>query len=116
MGVTIQKSPLFFPNGSTTFNDPTGREFRDGDRPGGHVVQAYVTRPDPDGVDRFLAGFTRVEAGPGQRVPAALEVPLSRLAVRGEGTWRLLPGSYRLDVGGHAADPDAVAVTMELPG
>ena len=30
VGLTIQKSPLFFPEGSTTFNDPTGREFRDG--------------------------------------------------------------------------------------
>jgi Carboxypeptidase regulatory-like domain len=28
--LTIQKSPLFFPVGSTTFNDPTGQAFRDG--------------------------------------------------------------------------------------
>ena len=86
-----------------------------GGRPGGHVVQAYATRPDPDGVDRFLAGFTRVEAGPGERVPATIEVPLGGLAVRTGGTWRLPPGPYRLDVGGHAADPDAVALTVDLP-
>ncbi len=86
-----------------------------GGRPGGHVVQVYATRPDPDAVDRFLAGFARVEAGPGERVPATVEVPLRRLAVRAGGTWRLPPGPYRLDVGGHAADPAAVVLTLDLP-
>jgi Carboxypeptidase regulatory-like domain len=28
--LTLQRSPQFFPVGSTTFNNPTGREFRDG--------------------------------------------------------------------------------------
>ena len=28
--LTVQKSPLFFPVGSTTFNNPTGQQFRDG--------------------------------------------------------------------------------------
>jgi beta-glucosidase len=86
-----------------------------GRRPGGHVVQAYVTRPDPEGVDRFLAGFARVESGPGERVEATIEVPLRRLAARGDGTWSLRPGTYRMDVGGHAADPDAVTVIVDLP-
>jgi beta-glucosidase len=86
-----------------------------GDRPGGHVVQVYATRPDPDGVDRHLVGFTRVELAAGERVPATIEVPLHRLAVRAGGSWRLPPGPYRLDVAGHAADPDALPLTVDLP-
>ena len=86
-----------------------------GDRPGGHVVQVYVTRPDPDGVDRHLVGFARVEVAAGERVPATIEVPLRRLAVRADGGWRQPPGPYRLDVGGHAADPDAHTLTVDLP-
>ena len=85
-----------------------------GDRPGGHVVQAYATRPDPDGVDRFLVGFARVEVGPGERAPVAIEVPLRRLAVRAAGGWQLPAGPYRIDVAGHAADPDALTLTVEL--
>jgi len=86
-----------------------------GDRPGGHVVQVYATRPDPDGVDRHLVGFTRVEVAAGERVPVTVEVPLRRLAVRAGGNWQLPPGPYRLDVGGSAADPDALTVTVDLP-
>ena len=86
-----------------------------GDRPGGHVVQAYATRPDPDGLDRFLVGFDRVEVAPGDRAPATIEVPLRRLAVRAGGGWRLPPGPYRLDVAGHAADPGALTLTVDLP-
>jgi beta-glucosidase len=86
-----------------------------GGRPGGHVVQAYATRPDPDGTDRHLVGFTRVEARPGERVAATVEVPLRRLAVRTGGGWWLPPGRYRLDVGADAADPDALTVTVDLP-
>jgi beta-glucosidase len=86
-----------------------------GDRPGGHVVQAYATRPDPDGPDRFLVGFARVEVAAGERVPATIEVPLGRLAVRAGGGWQLRPGSYRLDVAGHAADPDTLTLTVDLP-
>ena len=85
-----------------------------GDRPGGHVVQVYATRPDPDGVDRHLVGFTRVELAAGERVPVTIEVPLRRLAVRAGGSWRLPPGPYRLDVAGHAADPDALTLTVDL--
>jgi beta-glucosidase len=85
-----------------------------GDRPGGHVVQAYVTRPDPDGPDRFLVGFTRVEVAPGERVPTTIEVPLRRLAVRAGGGWRLPAGPHRIDVAGHAADPDALTLTVDL--
>jgi beta-glucosidase len=89
-----------------------------GDRPGGHVVQAYATRPaGPDGVDRFLVGFTRVEAAPGERVPVAIDVPLHRLAVRTpDGGWRLPGGAYRLDVGSSAADAASVAVELTLAG
>jgi hypothetical protein len=48
-------------------------------------------------------------------VPATIEVPLGRLAVRAGGGWQLRPGPYRIDVAGHAADPDALTLTVDLP-
>ena len=38
-----------------------------------------------------------------------------RLAVRAAGGWQLPPGPYRIDVAGHAADPDALTLTVDLP-
>jgi hypothetical protein len=56
-----------------------------------------------------------VEVAPGERVPVVLDVPLRRLATRvAAGTWTVPVGAYRLDVGANAADPDAVAVALEL--
>jgi beta-glucosidase len=86
-----------------------------GDRAGGQVVQAYATRPGPDGVDRFLVGFTRVELAPGERAPATIEVPVRRLAARARGRWQVPPGPYRIEVAGHAADPAALTLAVELP-
>jgi beta-glucosidase len=87
-----------------------------GDRPGGHIIQAYATRPAArEGVDRFLVGFARVEAAAGERVPVTVEVPLRRLAVRTpDGEWRVPAGACRLDVGSSAADPAAVPVDLTL--
>ena len=82
-----------------------------GERPGGHVVQVYARR----GNERALAGFARVEAGPGERVPVRIAVPRERLSVRtGPGLWALPPGPVVLDIGASAADPDAVSVTVDL--
>ncbi|MGZ4626178.1 MAG: beta-glucosidase [Kineosporiaceae bacterium] len=93
-----------------------------GERPGGDVVQVYALRPaagtvtGAQGPERFLVGFARVEVAPGESAPVGIDVPLRRLARRlGPGRWVVPPGSYRLDVGGDAADPDAVSVTVELP-
>jgi beta-glucosidase len=82
-----------------------------GERAGGHVVQVYARR----GNERFLAGFARVEAGPGERVPVRIEIPRDRLSVRtGPGLWALPPGPVTLDIGANAADPAAVSVTLDL--
>jgi beta-glucosidase len=77
-----------------------------GDRAGGHVVQVYATRPPTlAGAERFLVGFTRVDAAPGERVPVRIDIPLQRLAIReGPGRWVVPPGEYRIDVGSHAGD------------
>jgi beta-glucosidase len=87
-----------------------------GDRPGGHVVQVYASRPSPER-ERFLAGFARVDCPPGERVPVRIEVPAGRLATRtGPGQWKVPPGSYRIDVGGSAADPAAMSRRVEIAG
>jgi beta-glucosidase len=89
-----------------------------GARPGGHVVQVYVRRPAAEGreSERFLAGFARVEVPAGERRPVHVDVPRDRLAVRhGRGDWRLLPGTYVVDVGAHAADTEGTAVRLDLP-
>jgi beta-glucosidase len=87
-----------------------------GGRPGGHVVQVYARRPHgPDGPERYLVGFARVEVAPGERVPVRIDVPLRRLATRqGPGRWVVPAGSYRIDVGANAADQESVSVTVEL--
>jgi beta-glucosidase len=88
-----------------------------GGRPGGHVVQVYVSRPEAAGrpAERFLAGFARVEVPAGEQRPVRIVVPAERLAVRhGPGDWRLPPGSYRFDVGAHAADPEGTAISLDL--
>jgi beta-glucosidase len=84
-----------------------------GERAGGHVVQVYGRRGD----ERFLVGFARVEAGPGERVPVVIDIPRDRLSVRtGPGLWALPPGPITLDIGANAADPDAVSITVEPAG
>jgi beta-glucosidase len=85
-----------------------------GERPGGHVVQAYATRPA--GGERFLVGFARVDGPPGERMPVRIDIPLQRLATRrGPGQWTVPPGSYRIDVGANAADPTSASATIALP-
>ncbi len=88
-----------------------------GVRDGGHVVQVYIHRPEAGGrpAERFLAGFARVGCPAGERRPVRIDVPRERLAVRhGPGDWRLLPGTYRFDVGAHAADADCTSVGLDL--
>jgi beta-glucosidase len=86
-----------------------------GQRAGGHVVQVYATRPGAP-PERFLAGFARVEAGPGERVDVRIDVPTRRLARwRAPGQWEVPPGEYRLDVGADAGDAAATSLRLELP-
>jgi beta-glucosidase len=89
-----------------------------GNRRGGHVVQAYASRPPraPNGPERFLAGFARVDGAPGERMPVRIAIPLRRLAVRqGPGQWVVPRGRYRFDLGADAADPAATSITVTLP-
>lgn len=86
-----------------------------GSRRGGHVVQAYATRPGPS--ERFLIGFARAELAPGERVRVAVDVPLERLATwRGPGSWEIRPGAYTIDVGASSADSAALSTTVDLAG
>jgi beta-glucosidase len=89
-----------------------------GERPGGHVVQVYATRPQ-DGSsprERFLVGFARVDVEPGERAEVRIDVPLHRLARwRGPGRWEVPAGEYLVEVGASAADPAATSVPVRLP-
>jgi beta-glucosidase len=84
-----------------------------GTRSGGHVVQVYGTRPESR--ERFLLGFTRAEVGPAEWVPVTIDVPLERLASRlGPNRWKVVPGSYRIDVGASSADQAAISTMVNL--
>jgi beta-glucosidase len=84
-----------------------------GSRAGGHVVQVYSTRPEAQ--ERLLVGFRRVDLGPAERVPVTIEVPLDRLATwQGPGRWEVPIGSYRIEVGGNAADPSGLSTTVDV--
>jgi beta-glucosidase len=89
-----------------------------GERPGGHVVQVYATRPQDGSAprERFLVGFARVDVEPGERADVRIDVPLRRLARwRGPGRWEVPAGEYLVEVGGSAADPLASSVPVRLP-
>jgi hypothetical protein len=80
-----------------------------GQRPGGHVVQVYRCPPE-----RALLGFARVEVDPGAKVRVSVDIPLDRLSTReGPGVW-LRPREVRVEVGGHAGDPDAAVAAVAL--
>ncbi|HEX2551962.1 MAG TPA: fibronectin type III-like domain-contianing protein, partial [Nocardioidaceae bacterium] len=92
-----------------------------GERPGGHVVQVYATRPSNgedrgDPRERFLVGFARVELEPAEQVDVRLDVPLRRLARwTGPGHWEVPAGEYRIDVGASASDSASTSLPLEVP-
>ncbi|WP_299530466.1 glycoside hydrolase family 3 C-terminal domain-containing protein [uncultured Streptomyces sp.] len=71
-----------------------------GTRPGGDIVQIYLApqSPDADRPARWLAGFARVEAAPGESVEVT--VPLERRSFEiwdeAAGDWTLVPGTYEV--------------------
>ena len=88
-----------------------------GARHGCETIQVYASRPDSavERPVRWLAGFTKVEAGPGAEVTADIPIPLRRLAHwdTGAGSWTVEPGDYRLGIGRSSRDlPIAVTVTI----
>ncbi|MFE9583342.1 glycoside hydrolase family 3 C-terminal domain-containing protein [Nocardia sp. NPDC006044] len=77
-----------------------------GDRRGGEVVQLYLA-PVADSAlrsDRWLAGFTRVEADPGELVEAEIRIPDRAFEIWDEGTWRKVPGAYEIQASHSIAD------------
>ncbi|WP_405581959.1 glycoside hydrolase family 3 protein [Streptomyces sp. NBC_01092] len=86
----------------------TVRVRNSGERAGREVVQVYLapSEPDADRPARWLAGFAGVEAGPGERGEAVVELPRRAFEVWDEkaNSWTLVKGSYEIQVGRSIAD------------
>jgi beta-glucosidase len=90
-----------------------------GDRPGREVVQVYASRPDGaiERPPRWLAGFAAVEAGPGEEVEVAVEIPPRALAHWDEaaGEWAIEPGTFVLAAGRSSRDLRGEAEITAVP-
>ncbi|MEO3744900.1 glycoside hydrolase family 3 C-terminal domain-containing protein [Plantactinospora sp. B5E13] len=77
-----------------------------GRRPGAEVVQLYVgpAHPEPDRPVRWLAGFARAEADPGEPVTVRVPLPVRGFQVWTEHGWRTRTGRYRLEAARSVAD------------
>ncbi|MFC8243674.1 glycoside hydrolase family 3 protein [Streptomyces chartreusis] len=86
----------------------TVRVRNSGERAGREVVQVYLapSEPDAERPARWLAGFAAVEAGPGERGEAVVELPRRAFEVWDEKTnaWTYVKGSYEIQVGRSIAD------------
>jgi beta-glucosidase len=88
----------------------------DGERTGSDVVQVYAHRPGSSRPAR-LVGFARVEVEAGQSRSAALAIPTTTLAERDLASHSMVvrPGTYRLRVARHAADP-GIELSVDVGG
>lgn len=90
-----------------------------GSRSGDEVVQVYASKPDGAvrRPVRWLAGFTRVWAAPGQSVTVEVAVPARAFRHWDTATgWTTEPGDYRLEIGRSSAQlPLAVPVHVAAP-
>jgi beta-glucosidase len=103
-----------------------------GGRPGDEVVQAYLVPPNAGKAGSFtdpvlrhmLVGFARLSLKPGERRSAAFTIdPRLMSSVDGNGRRQVIPGDYRLWIGGGQPGDGAGAWTqftvtgqpMELP-
>ncbi|QRP44735.1 glycoside hydrolase family 3 C-terminal domain-containing protein [Amycolatopsis sp. FDAARGOS 1241] len=77
-----------------------------GARAGKQVVQVYLARPDSavDRPVRWLAGFTTVEAAPGESVPVTVTLPARAFADWQPGGWHYEPSGFTVAVGTSVAD------------
>jgi len=77
-----------------------------GGRPGAEVVQVYVgpETPEPDRPVRWLAGFARAVADPGESVTVRVPLPARTLQVWTAEGWRTRPGRYRVEAARSIAD------------
>lgn len=89
-----------------------------GDHDGSHVVQIYGGPADAaiERPARVLLGFQRVDLGPGEDARLRLAVSTSPLTRRDidSSSQVLDPGTYRIEAGSHAGDPDALTATIPL--
>ncbi|MFJ8794351.1 glycoside hydrolase family 3 C-terminal domain-containing protein [Streptomyces sp. NPDC102462] len=85
-----------------------------GARPGKHVVQLYLSRPDTsvERPARWLAGFATVHAAPGERVDVT--IPLAERAFQHwtDSGWRTEPGEFTLHLARSAGDPQTDTVLI----
>ena len=77
-----------------------------GERAGGEVVQVYVEPPpgDPARPLRHLAGFGRIELGPGEQGTVSVTLDRRAFASWIDGSWVVPTGEYTIHVGRSSAD------------
>lgn len=80
-----------------------------GSRRGKHVVQAYLSRPEPSAVDypiRWLAGYAVVHADAGQTVTANIKIEERSLQhwSTTRQSWVQEPGTFHIHVGSNVTD------------
>ncbi|MGC5011173.1 beta-glucosidase family protein [Streptosporangium sp. DT93] len=87
-----------------------------GTRPGREIVQFYLAPPeeDPRRPARVLAGFSAVDAAPGQTVITTVYLPERAFQVWGERGWRTVPGEHTVEVGRSVADR-RLSATVTVP-
>jgi beta-glucosidase len=74
---------------------------------GVEIAQVYTGFPDAAGEPpKRLIGWARVELAPGEQKQVTVAVPQDRVTVYDEASdaWKLVPGSYNLQVGGSSQD------------
>ncbi|GAA2985014.1 beta-glucosidase H [Streptosporangium longisporum] len=88
-----------------------------GGRPGREVVQFYLAPPEQDPLRpaRILAGFSAVDAAPGQTVITTVYLPERAFQVWTERGWRTVPGEHTVEVGRGVADP-RLSATVTVTG
>ncbi len=84
---------------------------------GEEVVQVYVSALDAPGAPlAYLVGFRRVELNTGEQQTLRFEIPPAQLMLVGaDGVRRLVPGRYRVTVGGCAPRERGVALGAPAP-
>jgi len=78
-----------------------------GKRAGTEIAQVYTGFPDAAGEPpKRLIGWTRVDLAPGEQKNVTVAVDHDRLTVYDEASdsWKLVPGSYNVQVGGSSQD------------
>jgi beta-glucosidase len=88
-----------------------------GERAGREIIQVYLapSGPGPSRPARWLAGFASVEAGPGERAEATVELPRRAFEVWDEATasWSYVKGSYEIEAG-RSIEDRRITVTINV--